>query len=1235
MKKYASATVSALLLFGAVAAGLIGVPQNAVAQAAVTIETSADTFFGPGFVRVLITNPSLDDSDSTITPTVEARDGNTVLGSDNPTIEAIGSSGTFEFFITTSEFPLVPANPTKTTAAGGVAGAGAGPFVVRANTIAADDLDEAAAGTTVNGDPGAAASSNTSGLDADPANIDNFRVIYGGQTLVINFEDSTAELTADRTEAGDDNEIVLTMNDQDANLDPTLIDEFEDDGLATSLASTNTLDITSDPTWRETGQNTGVFELAVPITVNGAANFVTATLPTGNSFTVTDHEVHEDLNTLFTITAAQAPFDAVVETDDTDSVSVTLRNRDGAVALETDATLASGLMPEITDADRNIGTEDEDDISNTGAAALGADTNINDSITDATITGTIIYIDFNGDGTVNPSAGEAAFFSFTESDDSTGMFAPDYNNEMITVGIGAAGALNGAAGTITLTPAMIADEEDIILLYKDPAFQSNGTFELITNVQTTMGQLSANNTTVQITDDALITLTDPDLNTDSDTIETYNVAASTNPGDFEINGEVVGTLVISTSGEDDILGVGGVAATFIETGADTGVFVTDDIDVGDIDDAADGTDDGSGGNLDDGEEINFEYTDVLDDDDHDIDITVGIPDAGIDVDRNTVPVPTSAAGQEVTIVLSVVDPTANTNSGSVETITIPVGDMATRDGQGTTATGATGAGITTIGELTGITADFTLQETGPNTGIFEDDVDLAPTIADLDRLIDTRVTFEYDDETVSVTYRAFDGTITVDPSVAGPGSIVNVSVVDSDGNRDPGEEDELEVTFETNEDTEDAGQSPITLTETGPNTGVFTEEVELGVDIDISDGEEFSTEITFTYTDAITSAGDTDEDRDATVRIATSTGQLVVEPEVIGPGTEITLTLLDADLNTNPNGVDDTAADAVELRSSDGADADIAFEETGPNTGIFEATIQFEPRVAGANGAATAGAGTDDVTYTVLPGDVLAFRYEDEANTGGSSTVVSLTFQIVSTDPQMTTTQQTVQIGGTIALTIMDADADRDADSLDSVDVEITSDTDPVGFTLAALETGSSTGNFTVNVPTSQTLSSGSITVATGDNVYMEYEDEFPADYADRVETVLDPSKDFVFIVPVGNRAANVNATTPEAPVLKDISGNEISEVTVGQQVILSSDIHNNSDFPTPFAGIVEVRDADGFTVYLQWQTGTLNPNDTVNIGLSFVPDAPGDYTVRVFVLSSIENPAILSPVQESTFTVS
>lgn len=1209
-RKYASGLMSAVLIFGSVAAGLLVAPQTA--YAAVTITTSSTDFYGPGFVRVLVADTSLDSTDDQITPTIDARDGSTVIGSASPTIESIGGSGTFEFFITTSDFPLMPASPTKTSDQGLDDAWGNGPFIIRANAGQAAGLTvDAGPGTDANG--GAVAfDSNSYGLTADMDLVDNFRVLYGGQTAIIDFGDQFSELTADRSEAGDLNEIVLILEDWDANTDPTLVDRFVFVDPLDHITSINFIDYT-DAEWQETGQNTGLFELIITVDDTnslsdpGGDNDLEADLPTGESFTALDHSVYEDLSA----DGASAGFDAVTAEINESSVSVTLRNRDGSVQLLEEPTLANGFKAQVNDADANI-TMDDGDATN----------NIE------------IWVDFNGDNVQD--LGEVDDFFFFETDDGSGQFLPDFAGDRITIEVVADGdeLVDGDNGVISLRVADIADGIDIRFTYTDPSFQANDEFTLITNLSTTPGTISADLATAGINDIITLRVGDGDLNTDRDTIETYDASG----GEFTINGEVVATLDILAIDEDVGLPSPGFEATFIETGKDTGVFVADDVDMGEINDSAE-----VGGDLDDGDEVEFTYTDLMEDpeEDDDVTVTIGLPDAGIDTSRSTIPVPTP--GEPVTITLTVFDSNANENPGSVEEILVPLATIEVRDGDGAEFNGDDDPAD--VEDLTGLVGDITLRETGPNTGIFDEDVDLEPDIADIDRLRDTRVTFEYDGETTSVTYRSFDGIVSATPSVVSPGNETIVRVIDQDGNKDPDEREEVEVAFETNEDTDEGtaciggAGACLVLEETGPNTGIFEEIVEIGVDIEVADvaAEDFSSEIDLTYVDAITSSGDEDEDREFTIRVATGTGVLSRDTEKVGPGTEIILTLGDLDINENPNGRDDIDPaddeESLEINSSEGDDGFIGVEETGPNTGVFEGTIQFEPRDPDEDGELD-GAG-DEWTYTVLPGDIIAIQYTDETDALGRQVLVSMVFEIISEDGQLEAADATVQAGETIELTVMDADANRDGDALDTVDIDITSSDDPIGFTLAALETGDNTGVFTATIPTSLTVSSGSINVRQGGSVFLEYTDEFPADYEDRVDTVLDPSRDFTLVVPVGTPIGNINSTTPKAPVLTDISGNTLSEVTVGQQVVLNVDIKNNNATPQSFAAVVEVKDSDGFTVYLQWQTGTLNPSDTVNVGLSYTPSAAGDYTARSYVLSSILNPTVLSTVATSTFTVS
>jgi hypothetical protein len=227
-----------------------------------------------------------------------------------------------------------------------------------------------------------------------------------------------------------------------------------------------------------------------------------------------------------------------------------------------------------------------------------------------------------------------------------------------------------------------------------------------------------------------------------------------------------------------------------------------------------------------------------------------------------------------------------------------------------------------------------------------------------------------------------------------------------------------------------------------------------------------------------------------------------------------------------------------------------------------------------------------------------------------------------------------VKVGDSFPLTINDSDANTDGDITDTVTVRITSNSDAVGFDTTLIETGPNTGVFTGTIQTTDSVEAGSVTVKVGDNVTVKYNDKYPANYAERVKLVVDPSQDFFFNLPVGVGPGDVTSTTPTAPALTDVSGRTVTQVVSGQQVIINTTVRNNDQGARAMAALVEVRDASGFTTYLQWQTGTVPGNGEVSVGLSWTPDAAGSYTIRVFVVSNITNPQALSSIVTSTVTV-
>ena len=85
----------------------------------------------------------------------------------------------------------------------------------------------------------------------------------------------------------------------------------------------------------------------------------------------------------------------------------------------------------------------------------------------------------------------------------------------------------------------------------------------------------------------------------------------------------------------------------------------------------------------------------------------------------------------------------------------------------------------------------------------------------------------------------------------------------------------------------------------------------------------------------------------------------------------------------------------------------------------------------------------------------------------------------------------------------------------------------------------------------------------------------------------------------------------------------------------LSSEIKNGEKQAQPFVTIIELRNQDGITQFLQFQSGRLDVNATSNIGIMWDPGRAGAYELRSFVLSNFTQPEVLSSVHTANLTVS
>ena len=97
---------------------------------------------------------------------------------------------------------------------------------------------------------------------------------------------------------------------------------------------------------------------------------------------------------------------------------------------------------------------------------------------------------------------------------------------------------------------------------------------------------------------------------------------------------------------------------------------------------------------------------------------------------------------------------------------------------------------------------------------------------------------------------------------------------------------------------------------------------------------------------------------------------------------------------------------------------------------------------------------------------------------------------------------------------------------------------------------------------------------------------------------------------------------------------NTASHPTVGNQILLTSDITNHGTSGQTFVWIVRIADSDNAVEALSWVNGTLNPGEILGLETSWLPAKTGDYKATFFVWEDIAKPIALSYPIELGFTV-
>ena len=647
--------------------------------------------------------------------------------------------------------------------------------------------------------------------------------------------------------------------------------------------------------------------------------------------------------------------------------------------------------------------------------------------------------------------------------------------------------------------------------------------------------------------------------------------------------------------------------------------------------------------------------------------TIQAVTGSVTIDRNVYPVPTQPDEDgrgSVVVHIEISDPDSNTDADVLDDIEVGTVPDLDKDGNPEDNESTVRVEITpvsasspddisdTTGERTTIELGDTFEETSEDSGVFAQTITIPYDIlgSDDDDLIQqsyilsvtytdpSDATGESSETTDSAIFNIGTATLNTDTTEYALKQAAFVTLVDHDSNYDSDTRETIPLTAIEWEGSSDVflsnsafDASPPFLRETESNSGIFQTEITIPEVIkertgDAGDEVERGESVTLTYTDTSPAGADRPGLDDRSVEtgftILRTGASLTLDKDVYSWRDRVTITVVAPDFNIDSLAIESIGNDnEVRIRSQIGDDT-TTLTETGPNTGIFQGTIDlggFKYEVASnvmAQPANLLQVGSED-------GISVTFTYDEDERDLIQSALIRWNVA------EVTWLEDSYREGATGTLRVVDPDRNLHPDTPDSIETIVFSDTYRGGIRVALTETEPASGVFEGDVIFDILHSEGNrLQVSEGDIVTAAYDDATLPPPDDGDDLRVTGTTTVGSIVPPLERVAVSNLGVVDA------LGSAVDSVSVGQQVNIAADLTSAQSRSQDYAYLLQIQNMDGVTVHLSWAASSLAGFGGANVSQSWTPDETGSYTATVFVWESLTNPTALSPQNSIDITV-
>ena len=337
--------------------------------------------------------------------------------------------------------------------------------------------------------------------------------------------------------------------------------------------------------------------------------------------------------------------------------------------------------------------------------------------------------------------------------------------------------------------------------------------------------------------------------------------------------------------------------------------------------------------------------------------------------------------------------------------------------------------------------------------------------------------------------------------------------------------------------------------------------------------------------------------------------------------------------NENKNGIDsigDKQGYFIKISTHGHGLEPYRLVETSKNSGVFTGEIILTGFSHDANGDGE----IDTQPRTVGTGPTSGFLEADRDDgitisfEFADGVVLTQSAQIGWNEGKINLDKPSYLLHETANIQIVDPDMNLNPEASDTVQVEMSSDSDVAGITVDVTETSENSGIFVANVSfTPYDRSSGNrLHAILDDRLYTKYVDHtLPSPYN------INDDLDIITESVLSSNTPSADKVTLENVILTDSLGMTIQKPMLGQQLQVVAEIENKQDYDQPFVYLVQVKDSTGAVMTLSWFKGSITINQKLSVSQSWSPTESGTYTIETFVWKSLDNPI---PLVQSSKTI-